>query len=338
MAATDAYKAVINHIKPHPDADSLELAYIGRRECVVKKGQFTIGQPILYIQSDAQLNPELEWVQPFVPYISKTGRVRAVRLRGVVSAGIIVLPESLPIDINTLSDEEICDQLQIDHYIIPERSMSQDVLRPSLPYGIEKSDETNYYALSEAELHLGETVLITRKMDGSSAVLYYDPESDNLEVCSRNLSLKTECFNNYTNATLPYIAQVKALASYFNGPVGIRGEVCGNRINDSKVNRDAKHPLGFYMYGIRIPYMEDMNKRLGRWKSGCHFTDINRILKDEIGLPPIPTVRILGERVVTDEMLTYYKDRPASEGEGVVVNGTSFTYKIKSDAYDAKLG
>lgn len=336
MATTDAYKAVINHIKPHPDADRLELAYIGRRECVVKKGQFEVGQPVLYIQSDSQLNTDLEWVQPFIPYISKTGRVRACKLRGIQSAGIIMPYADVPLDVENMSDEDICRKLQIAHYIIPE-SNKLECLRPSLPYGIEKSDEANYYALPDEQLHFGETALITRKMDGSSAVLYYDPETDNLEVCSRNQSLKLEAYNDYTRATLPYKEQVMFLADYFKSPVGIRGEVCGNRRNDSKVNQDAKKPLGFYMYGVRIVYAEDMNTRFGRWKSGHHFTDIN-VLLDKEGLPIIPEVPILGEDTITPELLEAYRLKPACDGEGIVINGRTFTYKVKSDDYDSKLG
>lgn len=334
---TDAYKATITDIKLHPNADALELAYIGRRECVVKKDTFYVGQPVLYIQSDALLNTQLDWVVPFIGYLGSSGRVRACKLRGIISAGIIVALHQLPIDISALTNEEICKQLQIDHYVNPEPTNNLECLRPSLPPGIEKSDEVNYYALSDEDLHLGEEVLITRKMDGSSALLYYNPENEVLEICSRRQSLKLSCDSDYVKALSPYIPQARFLADYFQSPVAIRGEVCGNKINDSKVNRDAKQPLGFYMYGMRVLYGTDMASKYGRWESGTHFTDINKIL-EAADMDPIPTVPVLGVETVTPDMFEYWKNRPASEGEGVVVNGKTFSYKIKSDEYDAKLG
>ena len=64
--------------------------------------------------------------------------------------------------------------------------------------------------------------------------------------------MKLECHNNYTAALLPYADTVKFLALYTNGPVAIRGEVCGVGINGKKANKDARE-LGILHVGTRFP-------------------------------------------------------------------------------------
>ena len=239
----------------------------------------------------------------------------------------------------------------IGHYSPPPPT-DLSALRMQLPEGVEKSDEENWQSLDEEDLHLGEECLVTKKMDGSSAVIYYNPQDDNLEICSRSMSLKLECHNNYTAALLPYADTVKFLALYTNGPVAIRGEVCGNGINKNKANQDAKMELGFYMYGTRFPSAETIEEQKGRWGQITHFLMVNEFLKDVIknketyrdaygdivdNIKTFNTVPIIGEAIITMELLEKYRDMDKDFGEGVVLNGRTFSYKSKSDDYYAAM-
>jgi RNA ligase (TIGR02306 family) len=259
-----------------------------------------------------------------------------------MSRGLVVSLKELEQELAGVDLENsvaVCEALGITHY---ERPCKAQDAKGNLPPGIEKSDEENWQAMKEHELHLGETALITHKVDGSSAVLYYDPHQDKLEFCSRSLTLKTlndmgqPLENNYIKALSPYIPHVKALAKNLGEIVAIRGEIYGNGINGHKVNQDAKQPLGFAMYGVRFPESNDDRKRKGRYKSGWHFLDVNEKL-GKLGFAPIPTVPVIGEAVVTKELLFELSAKPMSEGEGKVLNGESWSYKAKSDDYCAKM-
>ena len=354
----DAFITTINHVKAHDDADTLELAYVKNWQCVVRKDTFKTGDTVLYIVPDAMLDVTQPWTEGFVKYLGKGGRVKTVSLRGKKSCGILIdinepyIQEVLNgVDITTLDSEGIASLFGIGHYSPPPPT-DLSALRMQLPEGVEKSDEENWQSLDEEDLHLGEKCLVTKKMDGSSAVIYYNPTDDNLEICSRSMSLKLECHNNYTAALLPYADTVKFLALYTNGPVAIRGEVCGNGINKNKANQDAKMELGFYMYGTRFPNAETIEEQKGRWGQITHFLIVNDFLKDVVknketyrdaygdivdNIKAFKTVPIIGEAIITMELLEKYRDMDKSFGEGVVLNGRTFSYKSKSDDYYAAM-
>lgn len=83
---------VLDDVVPHPNADALDLAVIGGYRAVVKKGVFKKGDSVVYIPEDA-LVPE-----DILEHIGLTGRlagkqknrVKAIRLRGELSQGIVV--------------------------------------------------------------------------------------------------------------------------------------------------------------------------------------------------------------------------------------------------------
>lgn len=340
--ATDAFVDKIGIIKPHPDADRLEICFVRSSQCVIAKGVFERFEKVLKIEEDAKLDVTRDWVQPYRNYLGNGDRVKNVRLRGVMSRGLVVSLKELEQELAGVDLENsvaVCEALGITHY---ERPCKAQDAKGNLPPGIEKSDEENWQTMKEHELHLGETALITHKVDGSSAVLYYDPHQDKLEFCSRSLTLKTlndmgqPIENNYIKALSPYIPHVKALAKDLNEVVAIRGEIYGNGINGHKVNQDAKQPLGFAMYGVRFPEADDDRKRKGRYKSGWHFLDVNEKL-GKLGFAPIPTVPVIGEAVVTMDLLFELSALPMEGGEGKVLNGESWSYKAKSDDYCAKM-
>lgn len=343
--ATDAFVDKIGIIKPHPDAERLEICFVRNSQCIIGKGEFERFEKVLKIEEDAKLDITQPWNEPYRRYLGGGGRVKSVRLRGVMSRGLVVslkepavaaALEGVDLD-NSLA---VCNALGISHYERPSNALG--VKCGNLPPGIEKSDEENWQTLHEMDLHLGEEALLTHKVDGSSAVLYYNPHEDKIEFCSRSMTLSTlddagrVISNNYINALSPYIPQVKALAKSLNEIVAIRGEVYGNGINGNKVNQDAKKPLGFAMYGVRFPEADEPAKRKGRFRSGWHFLDVNKMIS-KLGLAPIPTVPVLRVETVTKELLFELSAQPASMGEGTVLNGESWSYKAKSDDYCSKM-
>lgn len=74
----------------HPNADSLDIVKVLGYECIVRKDIWKVGDLCVFIEPDSVL-PQVPWS---IPYRSKSNRVRAIKLRGIFSFGIV---ESLSI-------------------------------------------------------------------------------------------------------------------------------------------------------------------------------------------------------------------------------------------------
>lgn len=85
-------------IAPHPNADAIEIAQVGDYQSIVKKGQFKNGSLAVYIPEQAVLPEWLLKSMGFWDAIKGKGalsgslgnRVRAIKLRGVLSQGIVL--------------------------------------------------------------------------------------------------------------------------------------------------------------------------------------------------------------------------------------------------------
>ncbi len=85
--------AVIEKILPHSNADALELAHVLGWQLVVKKGDYQLGDHIVYFPIDTVLPLEISERFGVTRYLSKQ-RIRCARLRGEPSFGLAVKPDS----------------------------------------------------------------------------------------------------------------------------------------------------------------------------------------------------------------------------------------------------
>lgn len=78
-------------IHEHPNADALELAQVGLYRAVVAKGAYRTGESALYIPEQSVLPAELIEELGLTGRLAggKSDRVKAVRLRGELSQGIV---------------------------------------------------------------------------------------------------------------------------------------------------------------------------------------------------------------------------------------------------------
>lgn len=83
-------------VHEHPDADALELAQVGLYRAVVAKGAYRTGEAALYIPGQAvlPLAPVEELGLTGRPAGGNSDRVKAVRLRGELSQGIVCRPQA----------------------------------------------------------------------------------------------------------------------------------------------------------------------------------------------------------------------------------------------------
>ena len=81
--------AEISNIRPHPNADSLDIAEVLGWQVVIKRGTFEAGERVVYFPIDTLLPVELSDRFGVTPYLSKQ-RIRATRLRGEPSFGLVM--------------------------------------------------------------------------------------------------------------------------------------------------------------------------------------------------------------------------------------------------------
>ena len=101
---------LIKTIKPHANADRLELAQVLGFTCVVPKDKYKVDDLVIFIQPDTVL-PNHPWTE-FYKKFSKN-RVKAARLRGEWSYGIVESLDLLPDGLEVNEGMEVADLLEI---------------------------------------------------------------------------------------------------------------------------------------------------------------------------------------------------------------------------------
>lgn len=88
---------IIRSLSPHPNADRLEIAIIYGFSVVVQKGIYKPGEVIIYCPIDAILSAEVERAlfTPDSKIKLDRGRVRQIKIRGVVSQGMCIPPSEM---------------------------------------------------------------------------------------------------------------------------------------------------------------------------------------------------------------------------------------------------
>ena len=308
-----------------------------------------------------------------IQYLGTGGRVKTVRLRGQVSMGILLKPADV------LGHEKLLDGANLDellgekinariadpetgvaylekwfgvgHWSAPIGNIGDmNVLHQGLDFGLAASDEENWQNLPEDELHLGAKCLVTKKLDGTSCTVICQSNGE-WSVASRRMTFNVKQMeaegqeNVYTRYTREAVKAGLWYAREHGVVIALRGEVCCSTVQKFGINKD-KDLNGFFIYGVEFPEAEDFYVKHGVYGSGKHFTDI--VKEMEAAGFCIKTVPVVCESVVTRELLKEYNDKPASWGEGVVLNiscegvepsafSTVWSYKSKSQEYLMKI-
>ena len=91
--ALDASFEKVENVRPHPNADKLDMCEIGGYPVVIGKNQFKNGDVVFYIREDAQLTGDIQrfpWQANVLKYASGSGRIKVIKLRGEFSSGLTV--------------------------------------------------------------------------------------------------------------------------------------------------------------------------------------------------------------------------------------------------------
>lgn len=326
----DATIEQILEIKPHPNADKLEIATILGYTCVVQKGMYEAGDVVVYIRSDSVL-PDMEWATPYKAYAPK--RVRIIKLRGEWSEGIV-----MPMSVyrNAYNADEYCEvglvvsgQLGITHYE-PKAPQALNA-KGILPYEIPKTDEERWENFAD-KLPYGEPVDVTLKIDGQSATYFYKLGDELVGIASRGLELKPEYNNNYTAIFNNYnIGQtLKEFCIANNVSLAIRGEIYGNGVQGYKHNPHSKLPLDFALFSV---WLID-ERRYARLGDPFYFVT----LAHHLGLPTVPIFEVNEplSRELVDKYSIGIDNIEGRPFEGVVINHANGSFKVINKHYDSQ--
>lgn len=163
-------------ILPHPNADRLVLLQFGGEGgfiSVVGKDQFKPGDKVLYVPVDAVLpEPILNKLRETSKIDLKSPRVRAIRLRQILSQGLCLKPEEWLDPKDIVEGTDVAEKLGIKKYQPPEpefRGFSGKGV--SIQYQNDNFDrytDIEHYAKFPSSIKPGDLVVATVKYHGTN--------------------------------------------------------------------------------------------------------------------------------------------------------------------------
>jgi RNA ligase (TIGR02306 family) len=240
----------IRALDPIEGADAIERATVLGWQLVVKKGEFKVGDLVVYCEIDSLMpdRPEFEFLKP------RGMRVRTIRLRGQVSQGICFPLSILPPDFQLTEDADCTEVLGIEKYEPPIPACLSGIMKGRFPSFIPKTDETRVQVLQKIlDKYKGEKCYVTEKVDGSSGTFYLN--NGEFGVCSRNMELVEDDTNSFWKlARLMDIEnKLRSLGTNF----AIQGELIGEGIQDNKLKLRGQIILFFNAFDIdRFEYLQ----------------------------------------------------------------------------------
>lgn len=158
----------IETVLPHENAERLEIVPVGGWQAVVKKGQFAPGDKAIYVEPDYTVPT----ARPEFAFLAKEGRdrhrLKAVRLRGALSFGLLIpLPDELK---DRTPGSDVMSDLGIERYEPPVKLAGSDELPAELhPKVYSSKFDVESLKRYPAIFQVGEPVIVTEKIHGANA-------------------------------------------------------------------------------------------------------------------------------------------------------------------------
>lgn len=256
----------VKEVKPHSNADRLELALVKGWQTVIGKGQYKVGDVVVFIPPDTVVPEELADELNIRNYLggkNKT-RVKTVRLRGEMSFG-------LTIDIPEGKDWEVgyncANDLGITKYEPPLRAMCGDAA-PEDALFTRYTDIENIRNFPDV-FEEGERVVATEKVDGSNdrigisfAILEDGTETYEWKAGSHSLKRKRPADEDMANNIYwyPYnLEGVRTMVEYLHSAGGesrevtLYGEIYGRvRGGHKSLHYGKPNSLNFVAFDMKI--------------------------------------------------------------------------------------
>lgn len=231
----------VRNVRPHPNADALDIVQVLGWQVVTKRGEFKDGDLAIYIVIDTVLpeRPEFEFLR------NKHFRIKPIRLRGEESAGICFPLSILPPSTEVTDGLDVSSLIGVIHYEKPIPAELAGQAKGMMPGFIIITDELNLRTYPDALPELwGRPYYITRKDDGCSGTFFL--KGGDFGVCSRRIWLKESETNGFWRMARKYDIE-RILRTFGDNDVAIQGEVCGPGIQDNHLGLTE---LEFHVFNL----------------------------------------------------------------------------------------
>jgi hypothetical protein len=278
-------------IQPIEGADRIELCTVlGWQVIVTKSDGFKVGDLAIYIEPDSILpdKPEYEFLR------SRKFRIKTIKMRGVMSQGLVLPLSVLPKGQNYAEDYDVTEILGIRkhdpqaeaelkmlaefesrkkskltkflaRYKWYRRIFMRKAAKRKYPEFIKKTDETRLqtmpHILTTAK---DQTFTVTEKLDGTSTTMYTVKTKGlfrykyQFGVCSRNIHLHKPNNSCYWDIAKRYNFKqiMRDLGDIYDDNVVIQGEIIGPSIqkNPYKYQDTELYVFNVILDGERLKY------------------------------------------------------------------------------------
>ncbi len=340
---------IIRDITPIEGADAIVLAHINGWSAVVKVGEFSVGQKIIFCEIDSWMPHK---IAPFLSkgkepreYLGVKGdRLRSVKLRGALSQGLILPLNILPAGSYT-EGEDVSKILGIVKYEPPVPVQLAGQVKGNFPSLVSKTEEERVQNIRGLEKYLDEVFVETEKLHGTS-VSFVLNENGEMEVCSRNLSLKEDENNLYWKLAKKNdaLSMLNSVRNYYEATgvsvksVAIQGEGVGQGVQKG------------WDYGIQIPEFFLFTIQVNGVKISEEDFQMFKQMFTQVKSVPEVSKATLREIVgnsgeIGATLLKYVEGKSAIDGkttrEGSVfrcLTDSSFSFKVVSNQFLLKGG
>lgn len=359
----------VKAIKPIEGADRIEIVQVLGWNCVAKKGEYQVGDTVIYFEIDSLLPdvPMLEWLKgsSWSQKLSKY-KISTHKFRGQISQGLVIPIKDLEeldrqihgreeiIPIAYTEGTDLTEILNIEKYEPP---VSNGPLGDLIHHEwyIPKTDEERIQVCAEnvlPEYMKSPYWYSSIKLDGCSCTAgLFD---DAFLIGGRNQFYKDE--NMYTTTVKKYISEEK-LREYKDRTgvyVALQGELCGPGIQSNKLGLKEKD---WFIFNVFISTTGENDSYIK-----CELNSAEAICED-LGLKMVPIIEhkdrfsfekhieagSTADEVVADlldyvdklKYRTYFEDAaPSQIAEGVVfrMNDMTNSFKVVSNKFLLKGG
>ena len=243
----------VKNILPIENSDFIELVEIMGWKCVVKKGEFKIGDFGIYFEVDSFL-PIMEKFE----FLRKSSyakndimgegfRIKTAKLRGKISQGLFLPLKDFPEYKNLAEGTEITELLNVKKWQMPEVEGAAGIEIGDKPYGIPTTDEVRIQSSQELIDDLtGKPYYIATKMDGTSCTIYFN--NGQVGVCGRNKEYKETTTSGYWK--LAHLYKIPEKLTGLGKNIALQGEYCGEKIQKNRLKLQKPKFFIFNVYDI----------------------------------------------------------------------------------------
>ena len=250
--------------EPHPNADRLEVAVVDGWRVACRVGDFSTGEKVAYIPEGSLLSQDLivELGLHDPPRLAGPdhNRVKAIRLRGVLSQGLVYAGQRIA---HLDAGDDAAEALGLTKWIPPVPVHMAGKMTPGPKISFDIDDIKTW----PDRLRSGETVVVTEKLHGTFCCFGLRREEEGTEPeavvsskghLSNGLRFDLDSSDNddnlYVKAWRRHAEGVRHAFDAWSGGAGpfemyLFGEICGPKVQD--LNYGLTEPA-FYLFDVRL--------------------------------------------------------------------------------------